>query len=112
MYEIQFSATNSADWAQAVQLINDLTGLPFDASDVEFSIAVDDRSGVQVLHASTASGTITSPDTSTIQWKFSASQMSGLCAGTTYRVGCTATDAGGTIQLFVGSLSLIDGVVS
>lgn len=112
MYEIQFSATNSADWSQAVQLIDDQTGLPFDGASIEFSLEVDDRGGAPVLRGSTTDGVIERPEPSIIQWSFPVSQMRALCAGNTYRVGCTATDEGGTIQLFVGTLSLINGVVS
>lgn len=113
MYDLRFSATDSADWAVAVEMINDNTGLGYDEADeTAFEIAVTDRQGARVLGGTTEDGVITRPALNQIQWKFSAAQMGGLCAGTTYNVGCVATDDGGSVQIFTGTLALLDGVVS
>lgn len=114
MYEVQMFATSSADWEESIELIDATTNLPLaDIDDATFSMAVDDRRGRQVLVASTAAGTISRPEPHIVQWVFAPSQMAGLCDGTTYRVGLTITTAnGGTVQIILGSLAFLDGIVS
>ena len=113
MYEVQFLATSSADWAQAIELIDADTNLPLaDIDDATFELSVDRQNGCgSVLTASTAAGTITQPQANVVQWVFLASQMTGLCDGSTYRVGLTMTTAGGTVQILIGTLTFVDGIV-
>lgn len=109
MYQLKFTATDDADWAQNVDLIDGSTSLALDeATDATFALDVSDC-GNAVLSASTAAGTITKPEDNVIAWRFTASQMSGLCPGKTYDLGCTMTTASGTIQLFIGSLAVVNG---
>lgn len=114
MYEVQMFATSSADWAESIELIDATTNLPMAGIvDATFSMAVDDRRGRQVLIASTAAGTISRPQQHIVQWAFSPQQMAGLCDGTTYRVGLTITTANGSsVQIILGSLAFLDGIVS
>ena len=114
MYEVQMFATSSADWAQSVELIDATTNLPLgDIDDAVFALAVDDRRGRTVLVASSAAETISRPLPHIVQWAFKPHQMSGLCDGSTYRVGLTMTTAnGGTVQLILGSLAFLDGIVA
>ena len=113
MYQVQFVATTSADWAQAVELIDASTNLPLsDGDEAEFELQVDDRCGARMLTASTDDGTITMPEENVIQWRFTPEQHAGLCAGSTYSVGLVMTTVTGTIQLLTGTLAYIDGVVS
>jgi hypothetical protein len=109
MYQLKFTATDDADWAHTVQLIDANTNGPLaEAEDATFELEVKDCGDV-VLSASSEAGTITKPATNEISWRFTASQMNNLTTRRTYSVGCTMTTESGTIQLFVGTLALIDG---
>lgn len=108
MYQFRFTATDDADWAQAIEIIDADTNLPMDISAATFALEVSEC-GDAVLTASTAAATITQPDDNTIQWRFTAAQMGALCAGRTYDVGVTMTTASGTLQLGIGSLTLVNG---
>lgn len=108
MYEMQLFATDDADWAVRIELTDDDTGLALDTTDIQFDLNVEDC-GSSVLSASTTDATIEVPETGTFQWRFTAAQMASLCPGRTYKVGCTMTTAGGTTQLFIGSLAILDG---
>lgn len=109
MYDLTFQATDDADWAQRIEIIDATTNLPMDVSDVAFNIEVSEHGCGPSLSGSTDDGTITRPDDNSIQWIFTKDQMNGLRVGTTYKVGCTMTTNQGTQQLFVGSLALIGG---
>lgn len=111
MYEIQFAATTSADWAVAIEIIDADTNQPMDLSGATFELEVGSSCDGHYLSASTADSTIISPQTGVVQWTFPATTMDGLSYGRTHRVGLTMTTDGGTTQVFVGTLSLIDGVV-
>jgi len=109
MYDLQFTATDDADWSQAVEIIDAATNLALaDAATASFELDVTDCGTVQ-LTAKTSDLTMTKPDSNTIQWTFTQAQMSGLCVGTTYKVGCRMTTASGSILLFTGTLAFIDG---
>lgn len=108
-YKQEFSATDDADWFETIELIdNDTSGPLAEAATATYALEVKDC-GCAVLTASTAGGTIEQPDDNVIQWRFPATQMSGLCTGKTYDVGLTMTTTEGTIQLLVGTLAVIDG---
>lgn len=112
MYQIQFLATTSADWTAAVELIDANTNLPLEGvTDAEFELQVDDGCGNSYLNASTTLGTITTPASNVVQWHFPKSNLSSLNRGRTYNVGLTMTDTEGTIQIFIGTLTFVDGVV-
>jgi hypothetical protein len=108
MYELQFSATDDADWAVMMPLINDSTNQPLDTTDVRFDLSVK-SCGHQVLTATTDDDSIQVPELGTIQWRFTAEQMKALQPRQTYVVGCNMTNAAGTTPLFVGTLAVIDG---
>lgn len=102
-------ATDDADWAMTVDITNDETDQPYDASALDFTLEVTDC-GNAVLSATTLAGTITRPTVHEISWRFTKAQMAGLAKGRTYKVGCVATDGDGNItQLFVADLPIIDG---
>lgn len=111
MYQVQFLATTSADWAEAIELIDADTNLPLDVATATFKLQVDDRDGCGVLTASTEAGTIIQPEPGVVQWHFPLGSMGSLCRGSTYSVGLTMTTADGTTQLFTGTLAIVDGVV-
>ena len=108
MYELQFFATDDADWAQRVDLINDTTNQPLDTTGVLFELEVSDC-GARLLFATTADGSIAIPETGTIQWRFSVAQMASLNIRNTYKVGCRMTNGTGTTQLFTGTLAFVGG---
>lgn len=108
MFEVQFFATDDADWAQAVDLFDDDTGERLDTDGMSFAFAVTED-GTALLTASTDDGGIVTPEAGVIQWHFTRADLGALCPGTTYRVGCTVTTTDGPTQLFVGTLAFIDG---
>lgn len=109
MYELKWQATDDADWAQAIELIDAETNQALaDAADAAFALEVSDC-GSAVLTASSEAGTIEQPTDNIIQWRFTAAQMASLQPRKTYAVGCTMTVPSGKIQLFVGSLAIVDG---
>jgi hypothetical protein len=102
-------ATDDADWAMVLDLTNDETGLDYDATALDFTVQITDC-GSALLTATTDDATLTRPATNQIAWRFTKAQMASLCAGNTYKVGCTATDDDGNItQIFVADLPVIDG---
>lgn len=101
-------ATDDADWAVAIEIIDASTGDPMDISAATFDFAISEC-GSSVLTASSDDATITKPTDTSIQWVFTAAQMGSLCPGTTYDVGLKMTTAGGTTQLIVGTLAIVDG---
>ncbi|MDC9825683.1 hypothetical protein PRN20_18265 [Devosia sp. ZB163] len=108
MYELQFFATDDADWAQRVDLTDDRTNLPLDTTDVLFELEVSCR-GSTYLSATTADNSIEIPEAGTIQWRFTKEQMRSLDIRNTYKVGCRMTNGTGTTQLFTGSLVFVGG---
>lgn len=127
MYHVTFpQRSNRASWT-FIGVITDLDGNPIDLSacSMVFSIrgkrgASDwyggysgfDNYGDPNLEASTDNGALTIIGLGTFQWVFTLDQMRSLCPGT-YNTGLTLTNNDGTetVQLFVGPLAIIDGVV-
>lgn len=109
-YEIQFQVASGADWAQAIELIDNQSNAPLaDAADAVFELEVIDGSR-PVLRASTEDDSVEKPADNVIQWRFPASRMRGLRAGETYRVACTMATEAGKIVLFTGTLALVKGM--
>lgn len=110
MYDAQFFATDDADWAESIDLFDDDTGEPLDTTGMAFVLGIS-RDGLVLLSASTAAATIEVPETGTIQWRFTPTQLGALDPGTTYTVGCTVETDDGITQVFTGTLAFIDGSV-
>jgi len=111
MYVISFpEQSNRASWT-FVGLITDLDDNPIDLSTCSLVFAVRDKNG-RMLEASTENGRLTIVDTGTFRWFFTVEEMGGFCAGQC-QTGLTLTNDDGTqtIQLSVGPLPIIDGVV-
>jgi hypothetical protein len=126
MYHVTFPPqSNRASWV-FVGAITDLDDNPIDISacSLVFQISppqannargiggyYDDRPSGS-LTASTANGKLTVIDIGKFQWFFTLQDMRSLCAGT-YDTGLTLTNDDGTqtVQLSVGPLPIVDGVV-
>jgi hypothetical protein len=114
MYDVTFAVqSNQASWI-FIGMVTDLSDQPIDISACSMVFAVRaKRSGPnKMLVASTANGKITYPSLGTFRWFFTEGEMNGLRAGT-YDTGLTLTNDDGTqtVQLSVGSLPIVDGVV-
>lgn len=112
MYQVQFVATSSADWAEAVELIDTDTNLALDVPDeAAFELAIGDRCWTGTFRASSEDGEITRPADNIIQWRFTREELARFWPLGAYPVGLTMTTDGGTTQLLVGTLTIIDGIV-
>lgn len=108
MYQIDFSAVTDADWLECVEMIDADTNLPDDSAlAMEFDLRVMDECQNVMLVASTSAGTIERPADNMIQWRFTSSQMAGLCRRKTYDVSCRMIDGDELTSLFVGSLAVL-----
>ena len=104
--------SNRADWTVTRQIIDDDTDEPVDVSGAAIVFEVRDRRGcATLLSATTGNGKITIDDVGTFTVAFPASDMRQLCAGI-YDVGCTITRNGLTDQFILGTVTVLDGVVS
>ena len=113
MYDVTFPPqSNQASWI-FIGMVTDLEDQPIDISACSMVFAVREKNrGGQRLVASTDNGKITYPSLGTFRWFFTEAEMNGLCSGT-YDTGLTLTNDDGTqtVQLSVGSLPIVDGVV-
>jgi hypothetical protein len=113
MYQVSFPPqSNKASWVFIGQVM-DMSEVLIDISACSMVFAIAEKNnGIQRLEASTANGKITYPDVGTFRWFFTREEMGGLCPGT-YETGLTLTNDDGTqtVQLSVGPLPIVDGVV-
>lgn len=115
MYHVTFpQQSNRASWV-FIGLITDLDDNPIDLSACSMVFQVSPPRGGNErgsLLASTANGNLTIVGLGTFRWFFTLQDMQGLCVGT-YDTGLTLTNDDGTqtIQLSVGPLAIVDGVV-
>ena len=127
MYHVTFPPqSNRASWVFVGQ-ITDIDNNPIDISacSMVFQISpqhangsagaalINQGNGAGSLTASTDNGKLTVIDLGTFRWFFTRDDMSCLNAGT-YATGMTLTNDDGTqtVQLSVGPLPIVDGVVS
>lgn len=116
MYEIQFApASNKAMWApEAISIVDNDSGEPIDLTGATLTIEVEDENGTARLSGSTSSGVVDliaeEEGGHRFQWTFGATAMTALAPGT-YRVGLIAERDGETVQLILGTLPVVDGIV-
>jgi hypothetical protein len=113
MYHGQMAAiSNRADWIGTLELINDDTGdLITDLTGVDFLLELRDRACRSPrLKATFDNSKAIDAGNGVIQWQFTASEMSGICAGT-YELGITITRDGVTEQELIATQPVLDGVV-
>lgn len=123
MYQGSLSAvTNQADWIAPFEVIDDDTDEAVDLSTATITFQVrpqhDDfrnssgsLTSCASLSATTANGKVTILDTGVFQVWFTLTDMKTLASGN-YDVGCVIEKAGVTTQFFVGTLPVIDGIVT
>ncbi len=105
--------SNKADWIVAYALDDADTGDPIDISDAsEITVAIRNSETKYVeLSATLSGGGIQHIETGVFEWTFTATQMRNLCAQN-YEVGLTILKDGETAQLIIGTLAVLDGVVT
>jgi hypothetical protein len=117
------TASNRADWQEAVVLTDEDTGELIDISLCRITLSVvkmarsrpDDYGGQNgynnavSLTGSTDTGEITLPDVGTFQWIFVADQMAGLPPGE-YQIGVRITQDTRTVQLIIGTVNILEGI--
>lgn len=105
--------SNRADWIDAYGLYDIDTEDPIDVSSAtEITVSIRDASSQAIILTATLSdGSVDHIEDGVFQWSFSASSMRNLCAKT-YEVGCTIEIDDQTIQLLIGQLPVVDGIVS
>lgn len=125
MYLLKFDQqSNAADWIDNWQVQGEdgvASDIYADGWTVTVKIAAlppfarswGDYSGAlnrsPLLTTSTADGTVIVNGDDALQWTFTAAQMATLCDGS-YAVGCLATKDGQTVQLFLGTLPMLQGL--
>jgi hypothetical protein len=125
MYLVKFDeVSNAADWTDVWQVLGE-DGVASDIYADGWAVTVkvarlpplarswSEYGGAlntsTVLTASTADGTVTVNGDDALVWTFTAAQMANLCPGP-YAVGGLATKDGQTVQLFLGTLPVIQGL--
>lgn len=106
--------TNRETWQEAVQFFDHETGetIELEGNIDSATITVREQgSKSQVLSGTLADGTIVLLPDGVLQWEFSASQMRTLC-NRTYDVGAILTKDGQTVEFLLGTVPVLDGVVS
>lgn len=101
--------SNRADWTMQIQLVDSEDGDTIQLSTCDVVLEVKDGCRC-ILKASVGSG-VTFPQDDVLRWTFPADEMRALRSGT-YDVGLTISNDGQTVQLIVGTLPIIDGVVT
>jgi hypothetical protein len=112
MYQVSFPPqSNRASWV-FIGEITDLDNDPINLTDCLMTFQISDRQGVMRLVASTNNGKIVYIDVGKFRWFFTVAEMHNLEPGT-YNTGLTLVNDDGTqtIQLSVGPLPIVDGVV-
>ena len=120
MYHVTFPPqSNRASWV-FIGLVTDLDDNPIDLSgcSMVFQISAKSRAGSYddsasgLLTASTDNGKLTIVDIGTFRWFFTVADMRTLMP-ITYDTGLALTNDDGTqtVQLSVGPLTIVDGVV-
>jgi hypothetical protein len=114
MYQVTFPPqSNRASWVFIGQ-VTDLDDNPIDLTGLPMVFAITDvvnGNGGQLI-ASTDNGKLTIVGPGTFRWFFTLDDMQGLCPGQ-HQTGLTLTNDDGTqtVQLSVGPLNIVDGVV-
>lgn len=109
-------ASNRATWSESCQITDASTGDAIDLSAVdEITVAVRDPDDYAPRLTGTLSGgdvvIVGATTDGTFQWRFEAAQMRGLCAKS-YEVGLTIEQGDDEVQIIIGRLPVLDGIVT
>lgn len=109
-------ASNRATWSESYELTDSETGDGVDLTSVTEIVVeiVDPDTGASALSATKTGGGVVVVGSATdgvFQWRFESTSMRALEAKQ-YEVGCTISQDGDDVQLIIGTLSILDGVVS
>lgn len=126
MYLVNFARqSNASDWIDTVELRSEDDASLIDLTGWSVTMQVWPSTyrgagtnggwsgwngGTPVLEATTANGKVTVPSTGVIQWTVRASELADLPAGT-YEVGLTMTKSPDTVQILIGQLPIVNGVI-
>lgn len=106
--------SNRADWppSHAFELYDDVDDTVIDLTTATaLTLEVREQGCCSpVLKASLANGDLVLQGTDTFMPTWTAATLGRLCSGT-YEVGCTAVVDGKTIQLIIGNLPVLEGIV-
>jgi len=112
------AVSNRETWTQDIELTDDGTAIDLSTASIVVEVRAKRGTsdygvpaGTAVLSATTANLKITLLGAGQFRWTFPATDMRGVVPGT-YDVGATYTVAGVTTQLLIGTVPIIDGVVS
>lgn len=106
--------SNKETWVEAVQFFDQETSetLDLEGNVDAVTIAIREQgTKSQVLSGTLADETVEILPDGVIQWEFSDDQMGSLC-NRTYDIGATLEKDGQTVQFILGTLPVLDGVVS
>ena len=109
-------ASNRATWSESFELTDSETGDPISLSAVdEITLEVRDMETQSAVLSGTKTGgdivVVGAATDGTFQWRFEASQMRALKAKT-FEVGCVIEQDDDTVQIFIGYLPVLDGIVT
>jgi hypothetical protein len=105
--------SNREIWVDQVE-VRDSSNTLVDLSLATIVLSVREPKGKRIiLTATTDDATITILSLGIFQWAFTLAQTRNLCVET-YELGCTIDidSATGPVQFFVGTVSVVDGIVS
>jgi hypothetical protein len=103
------TVSNREDWQQSIDVVDD-SGDAVDISSAQITLAVRGRGAAAPILTADQNDciAISSPR---FTFAFEAAKMRALCPGQ-YDVGCVVALGGVTTQLIVGTVNVVDGVVS
>lgn len=114
MIHVHFQpVSNREDWQETFQVSEEEDGSLIDITGAEITVTVRHRSTqTEILSGEVGDGaTLTDPTNGEFEIEFLATDMSSVDPGT-YDVGLVLVLAGGTTQILLGTLPVLDGVVS
>lgn len=105
-------ASTRATWSESVELTDEDGGDPIDLSDVdEITVEIRDPASMSSVLTATLGDGVTIIETGVFQFEFSKDDMNDLCPKT-YEIGCTIEKDDQTVQLLIGYVPVVDGIVS
>jgi hypothetical protein len=106
------AASNRQSWSYTLEVVDADTDEDIDLTGATITFEFrDPRNLLTILSATTGNGKITTPSTGVFIVSFSLSDMQSL-SPITYDVGCTILVNGETLQYIIGTIPILDGIVS